>query len=169
MVRTPLVVLSIVLQMPITQKRFQRCDRPCPLVTREEQPRRGLWFPPFAENAKDGAAFVFLAAGEIGGLAQPYADTARDAPPVAVSRVGCCELSWHVHSSQRNCSVRVTPCPCRQTCTLLRRWILPLYYYKLLSAPSPSRDTSLSRSLPRSYGADSSASSICSRGLRSHA
>jgi hypothetical protein len=27
---------------------------------------------------------------------------------------------------------------------LLRRWILPLYYHKLLSAPSPSRDTPLS-------------------------
>ena len=32
---------------------------------------------------------------------------------------------------------------------LLRRWILPLYYHKLLSAPSPSRDTPLSRSLSR--------------------
>jgi putative transposase len=28
-----------------------------------------------------------------GGLAQPYSNTARDAPPVALSRVGCCELS----------------------------------------------------------------------------
>src|SRR5580698_1033948 len=52
---------------------------------------------------------------------------------------------------------------------LLRRWILPLHYHKLLSAPPPSRDTSLSRSLPRSYGTDPPASSICSRRLRGHA
>ncbi|MGO8795316.1 MAG: DoxX family membrane protein [Candidatus Sulfotelmatobacter sp.] len=34
------------------------------------------------------------------GLAQPYSDTARDAPPVAVSRVGCCEAPCHVHRPQ---------------------------------------------------------------------
>ena len=32
-------------------------------------------------------------APELGGLAQPYSDTSRDAPPVAVSRVGCGELT----------------------------------------------------------------------------
>jgi hypothetical protein len=52
---------------------------------------------------------------------------------------------------------------------LLRRWILALYYHKLLSAPSPSRDTPLSRVLPRSYGADPPAPSICSCRLRGHA
>src|SRR5271157_2355466 len=52
---------------------------------------------------------------------------------------------------------------------LLRLWILPLYYHKLLSAPSPSQHTPLSRSFFRSHGADPSASSICSRRLRSHA
>ena len=52
-----------------------------------------------------------------GGLAQPYSNTARDAPPVAVSRVGCCELPRHVHRSQRNRRVPVISFRCRQTCT----------------------------------------------------
>jgi len=42
-----------------------------------------------------------------GGLAQPCSNTARDAPPVAVSRVGCCELSLACSSvtakSSRSC------------------------------------------------------------------
>src|SRR5208282_2533478 len=52
-----------------------------------------------------------------GGLAQPYSNTARDAPPVAVSRVAAANSPWHVHRSQRNRSVPVTSFPCRPTCT----------------------------------------------------
>jgi len=72
---------------------------------------------PSQKTRRMGHPLCFWLPAKSGGRKQPYANTARDAPPVAVSRVGCCELSWHVHSSQRNSSVRVTPCPCRQTCT----------------------------------------------------
>ena len=48
-----------------------------------------------------------------GGLAQPYSNTARDAPPVAVSRVGCGELSLTCSSvtakSSRSCSIVSMP------------------------------------------------------------
>jgi putative transposase len=72
-----------------------------------------------------------------GGLAQPYSNTARDAPPVAVSRVGCCELSPGMFIGHSEIvafllyrSNADKPAP------LLRRWILALYNHKLLSASS---------------------------------
>jgi hypothetical protein len=47
------------------------------------------------------------------GLAQPSSNTARDAPPVAVSRVGCCELSLACSSvtakSSRSCYIVSMP------------------------------------------------------------
>ena len=97
------------------------------------------------------------------GLAQPYSGTARDAPPVAVSRVGCCELSLAYSSvtakSSRSLIHRFNA---DQRAPLLRRWIFALIS-KLLSTPTASRLLPRSRrSLPRSYGADPPAPSICS-------
>src|SRR5208282_1378365 len=37
------------------------------------------------------------------GLGQRYSNTARDAPPVAVSRVGCCELDLVANSGRGPC------------------------------------------------------------------
>ena len=42
------------------------------------------------------------------GLAQPYSNTTRDAPPVAVSRVGCRELSLACSSVTPNRRVPIT-------------------------------------------------------------
>jgi len=48
-----------------------------------------------------------------GGLAQPYSNTAQDAPPVAVSRVGCCEASlacsFVTAKFQRSCYIVSMP------------------------------------------------------------
>jgi hypothetical protein len=40
------------------------------------------------------------------GAGPPLADTKQDAPPVAVSRVGRCELPLQVHRPQRNRRIR---------------------------------------------------------------
>jgi hypothetical protein len=88
------------------------------------------------------------------GLAQPYSSTTRDAPLMAGFTGGLLRtlpgmfidhsgiIAFLLHRFSAN-----------QLAPLLWRWILTLYYHKLLSAPSASRHAPLSRSLPRSYGA----------------
>jgi len=99
------------------------------------------------------------------GAGPPHSNTTRDAPPVAVSRVGCCDLSlacsFVTAKFQRSCYIVSMP-------TNLHRYY-GAGYSKLLSTPSACRHTARSRSLPGSYGAGPPASPICSRRLRSHA
>ena len=114
-------------------------------------------------------AAVALGFGRLGGLAQPYSNTERDAPPVAVSRVGYRELSLEVHRSREIAVLLLYRFHADKLAPLLWCWILPLYYHMLLPAPSPSRHTPRPRSLPRCAGADSRTPSICGCRLRGHA
>ena len=70
------------------------------------------------------------------GLAQPNFNPTRDAPPVAVSRVGCCELSLACSSvtakSSRSCYIVSMP-------TNLHRRVARTIVFTLLSrVPGPS-------------------------------
>ena len=52
-----------------------------------------LALPAFATISQDQSKAAWANTGATWGLAQPYSNMTQDAPPVAVSRMGGCELS----------------------------------------------------------------------------
>jgi hypothetical protein len=75
-------------------------------------------------------------ANRAGGVAQPYSNTTQDAPPGAVSRVGCCELSLVFSHYNRSHKSRLTMAACSPPDITVRLWtplnqsdvLLSLYY-----------------------------------------